>query len=173
MTSFELTSPDADFKVEATKSDGQVRVRLGKDTFNITLKKEGPRDYLAIIGERRVRFSTEEVTGQSVRIRIGDDLLEFKRSQEMATLRSPSAVGTSLQSERTLNSPMPGRVVSVSAREGQTVAKGDPLMVVESMKMESVLRSDRDARVERVLVAEGDSVKRGQPLVRYSVEKTR
>ena len=168
-TSFELTSPDAAFEVEVVNSDGQTSVSMGGERFNVLLKKEGPKDYLAIIGGRRVRFSTEEMTPTSVKIRIGDDLLEFRRSRQTTELRDSHQPKTSSRMEGSLASPMPGRVVSVSVKEGQNLSVGDPIVVIESMKMESVLRADKKTRVEKVLVSEGESVKRGQALVKYAV----
>jgi len=168
MTSFELQSPDGDFLVEAKKGDGLVHVKLGKESFAVALTKEGPREYVAVLGERRIRFSLEEITNQSVRIRLGDYLMEFRRAQQSTDLRREDRA---IQTRRldSLNSPMPGRVISIAVMVGQKVSEGDPVVVIESMKMESVLRSDREATIDKVLVAEGDSVKRGQELVRFSV----
>ncbi|HXG77756.1 MAG TPA: acetyl/propionyl/methylcrotonyl-CoA carboxylase subunit alpha [Methyloceanibacter sp.] len=54
--------------------------------------------------------------------------------------------------------PMPGLVVSLAVREGQEVAAGDPLCVVEAMKMENVLKAERDAVVAKVIAKPGDSL---------------
>ncbi|MEZ0280527.1 acetyl-CoA carboxylase biotin carboxylase subunit [Methyloceanibacter sp.] len=54
--------------------------------------------------------------------------------------------------------PMPGLVVSLNVTEGQEVATGDPLCVVEAMKMENVLKAERDGKVAKVLTKPGDSL---------------
>ena len=54
--------------------------------------------------------------------------------------------------------PMPGLVVSLNVTEGQDVAAGDPLCVVEAMKMENVLKAERDGKVAKVLTKPGDSL---------------
>ena len=54
--------------------------------------------------------------------------------------------------------PMPGLVVSLAVSEGQEVAAGDPLCVVEAMKMENVLKAERDAKVIKILAKPGDSL---------------
>ncbi|MBM3544987.1 MAG: acetyl/propionyl/methylcrotonyl-CoA carboxylase subunit alpha [Alphaproteobacteria bacterium] len=54
--------------------------------------------------------------------------------------------------------PMPGLVVSLAVCEGQAVAAGDPLCVVEAMKMENVLKAERDAKVSKILAKPGDSL---------------
>jgi propionyl-CoA carboxylase alpha chain len=54
--------------------------------------------------------------------------------------------------------PMPGLVVSLAVSEGQEVAAGDPLCVVEAMKMENVLKAERDAKVAKIRAKPGDSL---------------
>jgi propionyl-CoA carboxylase alpha chain len=54
--------------------------------------------------------------------------------------------------------PMPGLVVSLNVAEGQEVAAGDALCVVEAMKMENVLKAERDATVAKIRAKPGDSL---------------
>jgi propionyl-CoA carboxylase alpha chain len=54
--------------------------------------------------------------------------------------------------------PMPGLVVSLAVSEGQEVAAGDALCVVEAMKMENVLKAERDAKVSKIRAKPGDSL---------------
>ena len=54
--------------------------------------------------------------------------------------------------------PMPGLMVSLAVAEGQEVAAGDALCVVEAMKMENVLKAERDAKVAKILARPGDSL---------------
>jgi propionyl-CoA carboxylase alpha chain len=54
--------------------------------------------------------------------------------------------------------PMPGLMVSLAVSEGQDVAAGEPLCVVEAMKMENVLKAERDVKVAKILAKPGDSL---------------
>ena len=60
---------------------------------------------------------------------------------------------------------MPGVVIAVHVAEGDTVAAGQDLLVIESMKTEQVVKSPRDGTVQRVPVQPGDRVDRGMRLV--------
>jgi acetyl/propionyl-CoA carboxylase alpha subunit len=64
-----------------------------------------------------------------------------------------------------LVAPMPGTVIRVAVRAGDSVAAGDPLLVLEAMKMETPMPSPYDATVKAVHVEEGDRVERGALLV--------
>jgi acetyl/propionyl-CoA carboxylase alpha subunit len=64
-----------------------------------------------------------------------------------------------------LRAPMPGLIVSVPVSEGQTVEKGDVLVVLESMKMQNQLKSPRPGKVSRVQIKPGDSVEQRDTLL--------
>ena len=63
-----------------------------------------------------------------------------------------------------LKSPMPGLVVSIPVSEGQVVAKGDVLVILESMKMQNELKAPRAGVVARCRVEVGDSVEQRETL---------
>jgi biotin carboxyl carrier protein len=64
--------------------------------------------------------------------------------------------------------PMPGTVLKVLVRKGQTVDTGDTLLILEAMKMETRIDSEAPAVVQRVLVSEGQTVDAGAVLVELS-----
>jgi 3-methylcrotonyl-CoA carboxylase alpha subunit len=64
-----------------------------------------------------------------------------------------------------LTAPMPGRVVQVLVAAGDTVQRGQPLMVVEAMKMEHTIAAPRDGSVAAVHFAPGDLVEEGVELI--------
>ena len=67
----------------------------------------------------------------------------------------------------TLVAPMGGRIISVNVKDGQTVKKGDLLLVYEAMKMENDVEAEKDDVVKRVLVSEGDVVSTNAPLIEF------
>jgi biotin carboxyl carrier protein len=64
-----------------------------------------------------------------------------------------------------LKAPIPGQIARVAVAAGQTVASGDPLLVLEAMKMENEICSPCAGRVAAVHVAPGQNVALGQLLV--------
>jgi len=66
-----------------------------------------------------------------------------------------------------LLSPMPGLLTELAVAEGQQVAAGDRLAVIEAMKMENVLRAERDGVVAEVCAKTGDSLAVGQAILRF------
>jgi acetyl/propionyl-CoA carboxylase alpha subunit len=64
-----------------------------------------------------------------------------------------------------LMAPMPGVVRSVNVSEGQSVSKGQTLMVLEAMKMEIRIQAKSDGVVKKLFVQQGQTVEREQLLV--------
>jgi len=64
-----------------------------------------------------------------------------------------------------LASPMPATVAAVAVAPGQTVARGDVLIMLEAMKMELPIIAPRDGRVRSVACRPGELVQPGVPLV--------
>jgi biotin carboxyl carrier protein len=64
-----------------------------------------------------------------------------------------------------LVAPMPGKVVRVLVKAGDTVAARQPVVVVEAMKMENELRASREGTVAEVQAREGMSVDAGALLL--------
>ena len=71
----------------------------------------------------------------------------------------------SVATESVLTAQMPGTVIRVLVRQGDTVSARQPLLVLEAMKMETPVVSPFEGRVRRLLVEEGHQVATGTPLV--------
>ncbi|HEY8610553.1 MAG TPA: biotin/lipoyl-containing protein, partial [Roseomonas sp.] len=80
--------------------------------------------------------------------------------------------GEAAGSER-VTAPIPARVVRILVAEGEAVAKGAPLLVLEAMKTELTLRAPSDTRVEALRVAVGDMVEEGTQLITFATEEAR
>jgi biotin carboxyl carrier protein len=63
-----------------------------------------------------------------------------------------------------VNAYMPGRVVTLLAQEGEEVAAGQGILVLEAMKMENEIRAEHAGTVTRFFVQPGQAVDTGNPL---------
>ena len=69
-------------------------------------------------------------------------------------------------------SPMPGKVVKVLVKEGDSLQAGDIVVVIEAMKMQSNYKVNSECVVKEILVKEGDSVNSNQVIMTLDVKKT-
>ncbi|MEM3737618.1 MAG: biotin/lipoyl-containing protein [Candidatus Bathyarchaeia archaeon] len=67
--------------------------------------------------------------------------------------------------QETVESPLPGKVLSVNVKIGDKVSAGAVLLTIEAMKMENEIFAPRDGVVKELKVSTGDFVEIGDPLV--------
>jgi 3-methylcrotonyl-CoA carboxylase alpha subunit/geranyl-CoA carboxylase alpha subunit len=83
-----------------------------------------------------------------------------------APVQAAGAAGPSQE----LRAPFNGKLIAIHATVGQTVARGETLLVIESMKLEHALAAPRDAVVAELLVQPGAQVSPGQLLLRFQTD---
>jgi biotin carboxyl carrier protein len=76
-----------------------------------------------------------------------------------------SRLSDHLDDDAAISSPMPGKVVKITVKEGDEVKAGDTVVIISAMKMESEYKVKKDRVIKRVLVKEGDTIDGNQPLI--------
>lgn len=82
-------------------------------------------------------------------------------------IRAMTGKGGAAEGPRPVRAPMPGLVVGLLVEEGQAVAAGDGVAIVEAMKMENELKAEAPGVVSKILVEEGQAVDKGTVLVEF------
>jgi len=80
--------------------------------------------------------------------------VEAPKSASVETPNAPKPVVGGFK----VKSPLPGSVINIVAKEGQSVKRGDVLLTLESMKMENSILAEKDGVVKSIAVAAGQSV---------------
>lgn len=78
-----------------------------------------------------------------------------------ATAAAPTATAAG----ESVKAPMPGNILDVKVKVGDTVKQGDALVVLEAMKMENDIPAPHDGKVVQVCVQKGATVNAGDALV--------
>jgi len=81
---------------------------------------------------------------------------------------APAVTIAAAGSTDVLSAPMPGVILDIAVKPGQTVAAGDPICALEAMKMKNILRSHRDGTIASIEVNEGQRVPFGAVIVRFA-----
>lgn len=97
------------------------------------------------------------VSGMRYQVKVQDE-----RSRRLALVDRSLRVA---EGELLIKAPIPGLVVKVPVTQGQEIAEGEALVILEAMKMENELRAPRAGVVHDVRVDAGDQVALGQVLL--------
>lgn len=82
-----------------------------------------------------------------------------KKAVETASV-NPSSGGKGI-----VIAPIPGSIIALNVKEGDSVTKGQPILKMEAMKMENEITAQNDGTVSAVYVKEGDAVNQGAKLM--------
>jgi geranyl-CoA carboxylase alpha subunit len=127
-------------------------------------EREGMVRFILDGQERTVEFA---FAGDALHLKLG--ALDFAVRETLYA--PPAAAGASGGSDTELRAPMNGRVAAVLVVEGDTVQKGQRLLVVEAMKMQHELTAQVPGRVARLAVKPGDQVAARQLLVELEASR--
>ena len=64
-----------------------------------------------------------------------------------------------------MKSPLPGVILDIKVNVGDTVKKGQVIIILEAMKMENNINADKDGKITAINVSKGESVLEGTDLV--------
>lgn len=81
------------------------------------------------------------------------------------TPESAPAQSTATAGSVSVNAPMPGNILDVRAKTGESIQKGQVIVILEAMKMENEIVAPQDGTVASVSVAKGDTVNVNDVLV--------
>lgn len=97
---------------------------------------------------------------------IDNKLIEVQIEEPIDLLLHKMGINTANQKKvDNIKAPMPGLILKLMAQEGETIKKGQPILVLEAMKMENVFKSPVDAIIKTIKVKEGEAVEKGAVMI--------
>ena len=88
-----------------------------------------------------------------------------KKAVAKPAAAAPAPVAAPAAGEETVSSPMPGNILAVNVKKGDSFKSGDVLIVLEAMKMENEILAPRDGIAGDIFVTVGQAVDTGAALV--------
>jgi 3-methylcrotonyl-CoA carboxylase alpha subunit len=154
---FVFVDGDAEHRVRVRFSGAGLRIALRDGDYSLAGEAQ-PDGVLSIRLDDRV-FKARAV-------RAGSDWHVFAAGEQRA-LRLKDTLPAEEGAARagSLAAPMPGRIVQVMSRAGETVKKGQALLILEAMKMEHTITAPADGVVKEIHFAAGEQVIEGVELI--------
>lgn len=137
------------------EADGRITI----DDQDFTVTRMGPGMFAVSNHEERWQVAVAGPPDERWVAVDGEVAVVEVASSGSAHRRKPSAQGNAMVA------PMPATVVSIEVTPGQSVTRGETVILLEAMKMELPVRAPRDGVVHAVLCSEGQLVQPGVALV--------
>ena len=112
------------------------------------------------------------LNGTPYEVKVDKEIKQTKTPKLMRSVAVPSTEGDTANARTNaagataeIKSPLPGTVLDVMVKEGDTVKVGQHLLLLEAMKMENNIDSDKEGVVKTIKVRKGDAVMEGDVLI--------
>ena len=132
------------FNIKVNGNMYEVEVEEVKTTASVPVKKEAPK--------MAAPQKTQEVKPEPVAQAVAPKAAEVKAQ-------------ISVEGGSSISAPMPGTINEIRVKEGDTVSRGQILLILEAMKMENEIMAPVDGVVAGISVSKGASVNAGELMI--------
>lgn len=162
---FTVKGPENTYKVEwkdktTVEIDGKEHavdlVELAEGKYHLLFQHKSFTVQVVKINQEEKTMSLQ-VNGNPYEVEMKNKMTQLLESMGISAMSKPKVSG--------VKAPMPGKVLKVNVAVGDSIAKGQPLMMLEAMKMENIIKSPIDAVIKEVAVVPGDTVEKNADLV--------
>jgi biotin carboxyl carrier protein len=145
--------------------NGSVVIEIAGKRHSLRLLRSGANEFEFILDNTYHFAKILQSSSAEVRLLIDDVPLTLKKHSKLTeVLEKATGASGNVGGDRNLASQIPGRVVTINAKTGSEVKKGDVIVVLESMKMQVAVKAHKDGTLKELRVKQGASVARNDIL---------
>lgn len=141
----------------------KIKVTIDNQTYHVEVEDIQTRPVIALVEGERYEVWPET---ESSSLPAGVDAPQVYMP-ENGTPSVPKGVTAQKAGSKDVTAPLPGVIVTVMVKPGDSVTVGQELCTLEAMKMKNAIRSNRNGTIASVAVAVGDQVSHGQALLSF------
>jgi biotin carboxyl carrier protein len=157
---FDIVFDDKDYQQGKINNQAFTIDRVKSSDNNWHILKEGKSYNIEILKVDKVAKQVDlKMNGKLNSVKLTDQFDALLKSLGMDNLAAKKVLE--------LKAPMPGLVLSILANEGDTIAKGDSLLVLEAMKMENIIKSPTEGVIKKIHAIKGNAVEKNQLLISF------
>lgn len=141
-------------------------ILLDHKKIDFDVKSINPNQFLVYQNDKIFEIDILENTADFYKLKIDGVIMDAEVINHQKQLLKDLGMGD-LEEDiiDEIKSPMPGTILEIICKKGQTVVKGDPLIILEAMKMENIIKSPTSGIIQEIKVEIGQSVEKNQSLV--------
>lgn len=151
-------------EIEITRDGAHLFARIDDRNYELEASELEPNVFLLKHEGRLFEVFASPKKNADYAVRVGSAEMEITIA-DPKRLRGSSAEAEDASGKVEIKTAMPGKVVRILKALGDTVEKGDGVIVVEAMKMQNEMKSPKDGTIKEIRVTEGNNVGAGDVLV--------
>lgn len=157
---FDIVFDDKEYQQGSINNQVFTIDRVKSSATNWHILKEGKSYNIEILKIDKVAKQVElKMNGKLSSVKLSDQFDALLKSLGMDNLAAKKVLE--------LKAPMPGLVLNILVNEGDTIAKGDSLLVLEAMKMENIIKSPTEGVIKKIHAVKGNAVEKNQLLISF------
>lgn len=158
---FDAQLGERTYRIEVKTENAAMRATVDGKPVEVSAVWLSPHTIHLIVDGRSYDLS---VVGQGNEYHVSTRRRTHDIELRAATEGASAAARKKPAGPAAIRAPMPGKIVRLLVEDGQNVADGTGLLVIEAMKMENEIRSPRAGHVRGIAVREGQTVETGATL---------
>lgn len=144
-------------------------------TKKILIDGKAVNPIISEIGKNYIRCTIENVNYEFVFEQIDDENYEFQidgnffeatvrtKLKELAHQEIKNRKGS--ETENIIKAPMPGLLLKINKKVGDTINAGEPIIILEAMKMENEIKSPVSGKITEIYAEEGSNLEKNSKII--------
>jgi len=163
MSKLVVTIDDEKFLV---KDDNFPNIEMNNTEYNVSISKLSEYTYKLQLGTKVYHITSTKLDNNKFSFLIDghyfESFVRTKLEEESATILNTNFRNNG---KGKINSPMPGLIIKVNKKVGESVDEGEPVILLEAMKMENEIKSPTSGIISEIFVKTGQSVDKNENLI--------
>ena len=155
---------DAEFKVEILEDGPIKKVSVNGKIYDVDYNVGGDTIHSIILNHKSHGVQISSLGHSIYEVRNKGDYYQVNVIDELKKMRLARSK-SSVVGRQMITAQMPGVILKVYVKQGDTVQAGDPLCVLVAMKMENEIRSPIDGTVKEVYIKDNDKMTVGDKML--------
>lgn len=139
------------------------KLNIDKERYEVEVKAFSLKSATLVVNGKTMEVNVDEVISA---VPVKSPAVQKPAARPpSSTPRVANGPGPAPAGGNGIKAPIPGAILSIDVKEGDTIEVGQLILTMEAMKMENQIKSTRAGKVTQLCVKPGDAVAQGQDLV--------